>query len=110
MKRVELNNNSRRAFTLIELLVVIAIIAILAALLLPTLVGAKERARRINCKNSQRQFLIAIHLYGDEHQQFLPSGAPNKPNRLVTNGDPSLSHSIRAALATTNPAVDKPIA
>src|SRR3954466_5675863 len=68
-----------RAFTLIELLVVIAILAILASLLLPTLVGAKERARRVNCKNSQRQFLIAIHLYGDDHQQIVPSGAPNKP-------------------------------
>lgn len=79
MKRVEVSSNSPRAFTLIELLVVIAIIAILAALLLPVLVGAKERARRVNCKNSQRQFLLAIHLYGDEHQQFLPSGAPNKP-------------------------------
>src|SRR5690349_7244166 len=79
MKAVETSKNSRRAFTLIELLVVIAIIAILAAMLLPTLVGAKERARRVNCKNSERQFLIAIHLYGDEHQQIVPSGAPNKP-------------------------------
>ena len=69
--------HSWRAFTLIELLVVIAIIAILAALLLPTLVTAKERARRVNCKNSQRQFLLAIHLYGDDNQQRLPSGAPN---------------------------------
>jgi len=84
MERVEISNNSRRAFTLIELLVVIAIIAILAALLLPTLVGAKERARRVNCKNSQRQFLIAIHLYGDEHQQFVPSDAPNKPKPKMT--------------------------
>src|SRR4051812_17472949 len=67
-----------RGFTLIELLVVIKIIAILAALLLPTLVGAKERARRASCKNSQRQFLLAVHMYGDDNSQWLPSGAPNK--------------------------------
>src|SRR5258707_554757 len=66
-----------RAFTLIELLVVIAIIAILASLLLPTLAGAKERAKRVNCKNSQRQLMLAIHMYGDDNQQWLPSGAPN---------------------------------
>ena len=69
----------RHAFTLIELLVVVAIIAILASLLLPVLVGAKERARRANCKNSMRQFLLALHMYGDDNQQVLPSGAPNKP-------------------------------
>ena len=69
-----------RAFTLIELLVVIAIIAILASLLLPALAGGKERARRANCKNSQRQLAIALHLYGDDYLQNLPSGAPN-PSR-----------------------------
>jgi prepilin-type N-terminal cleavage/methylation domain-containing protein len=63
------------AFTLIELLVVIAIIAILAALLLPALVGAKERARRAACRNSVRQFILATHLYGDENDQHLPTGA-----------------------------------
>jgi type II secretory pathway pseudopilin PulG len=64
---------------LIELLVVIAIIAILAALLLPALVSAKERARRTNCKNAMRQFALALHLFGDDNEQFLPSGAPNRP-------------------------------
>jgi len=67
------------AFTLIELLVVIAIIAILASLLLPALAGGKERARRVNCKSSMRQFLLALHMYGDDNSQKLPSGAPNEP-------------------------------
>jgi prepilin-type N-terminal cleavage/methylation domain-containing protein len=65
-------------FTLIELLVVIAIIAILAALLFPALVGAKERARRAACKNNLKQFLVALNLYGDDSNLWLPSGASNK--------------------------------
>jgi prepilin-type N-terminal cleavage/methylation domain-containing protein len=65
------------AFTLIELLVVIAIIGILAALLLPVLGGAKERARRASCQNSLRQFSLAVHLYGDDNEQEVPTGASN---------------------------------
>ena len=66
------------AFTLIELLVVIAIIAILAALLLPALMGAKERARRASCRSSMRQMILGIMMYGDDNDQFLPTGASNK--------------------------------
>src|SRR5262249_1250539 len=81
----------RPAFTLIELLVVVAIIAILAALLLPALTGAQERARRVNCKNSLRQFLLAGHLYADDNEQRLPSGAPNPPKPVNDDHLPVIS-------------------
>jgi prepilin-type N-terminal cleavage/methylation domain-containing protein len=68
----------RFGFTLIELLVVIAIIAILAAMMLPALAGAKERAKRVACKNSMRQLMVALHLYADDSEQRLPSGASEK--------------------------------
>jgi prepilin-type N-terminal cleavage/methylation domain-containing protein len=68
------NHDGSCGFTLIELLVVIAIIAILAAMLLPALAKAKERARRIQDVSNLHQFVAACVIYAGDFRDFLPPG------------------------------------
>jgi len=83
------------AFTLVELLVVIAVIAILAALLLPTLSKAKDRAQTLVCLNNLKQLELCCHLYSTDFNDFLP---PNQVGGFVsvpssTNGLSTVTNS-----------------
>jgi len=76
---------SPRGFTLIELLVVVAIIALLIAILVPSLSSARSKSRRLLCLSNQRQIGIATYTYAENSGGSIPYGPSPAPPFTTTN-------------------------
>lgn len=88
--------SKRHAFTLIEMLTVVAIIGMLAGILLPAVMKARERGRQARCKNNLKQFAMSWQIYRDDNQGAYPPWLSSLYPHFITSPEQYVCLSDRA--------------
>jgi prepilin-type N-terminal cleavage/methylation domain-containing protein len=92
--KARMRESSPAGFTLIELLVVIAIVALLIAVMIPSLIVAKERCRRVVCLSNVRQFTLGLQVYANQNESHFPAGTNTHTFKVLESDYHAMADSI----------------